>query len=293
MPLKSRNILINDGEALIADFGISKHLSRKFETTSTSSSNMVCTKAYTNPRCLKNGGKVKQDVKSDIYSLGVLLWVLTSGVPPFYYLSNYDLVIKIENNEIENIIDNTPQDYANIYKKCWLSDLEQCSSLDEILFELERVSVKATIESIENNIIINNKQIDCNISMNGMKLLANPQNGNFVLFLQFANGGDLWCHLQNKIIEGLYKISWNENIQIAKEITVRLEYLHSKSIIHQSLNPKNILINNGSILITGFGTSRQINDIITSMSNSDIDMIVYTDPRCFLNIECDMVSDIL
>ncbi|CAG8672274.1 1645_t:CDS:2, partial [Cetraspora pellucida] len=80
-----------------------------------------------------------------------------------------------------------------------------------------------------------------------------PQNNNFMLVLQFANGGNLQDHLRSKQNRNEYKISWTELTQFAKEITNGLAYLHSNDIIHQNLNSKNILINDGKILITSFG----------------------------------------
>ncbi|RIB25801.1 kinase-like domain-containing protein, partial [Gigaspora rosea] len=77
--LHSKNILRNDDKFLIADFG----LSRKIDDTYNSSASMIKgVPAYLDPQCHCEPGK-KPDEKSDIYSLGVIFWELTSGIPPF------------------------------------------------------------------------------------------------------------------------------------------------------------------------------------------------------------------
>ncbi|RIB26154.1 kinase-like domain-containing protein, partial [Gigaspora rosea] len=83
-----KNILMNnDGRALITDFGISKQI----KDTSTSSSNMGGVAAYIEPQYFLYNKK--PDKKSDIYSLGVLFWELTSGVRPFNDLLDPQIIL--------------------------------------------------------------------------------------------------------------------------------------------------------------------------------------------------------
>ena len=55
--------------------------------------------------------------KSDVYSVGVLLWVISSGQPPFYDDRKYDvsLAIQIAQGLRETVIPDTPVDYVKIY----------------------------------------------------------------------------------------------------------------------------------------------------------------------------------
>ncbi|KAF0507921.1 kinase-like protein [Gigaspora margarita] len=141
----SKNILLND---LIADFGISKQLNDT--TDSSSSSNLKDTVPYTDPRCLLQNNQ--QDKESDIYSLGMLLWELTSGIHLFSVLNlNISrLIIHISENKKVAIIDQTPPDYAYLFEKCWSSDLNQRPTLSEILKELKKLSVNAPVDFISN-----------------------------------------------------------------------------------------------------------------------------------------------
>ncbi|CAG8479206.1 184_t:CDS:2, partial [Cetraspora pellucida] len=154
--LHSKNILLNDDKILIADFGISKDLN---ENTISSSTNMACTPAYTEPKYLLGEGKsVVLDKKSDIYSLGILFWELSSGVPPFYGLSTVAIILEISKNQREKIIANTPLGYIDLYSKCWSSNPDQRPTLDKIKIELEKLSTETTVKFIINNITTHNQQ---------------------------------------------------------------------------------------------------------------------------------------
>ena len=57
--------------------------------------------------------------RSDIYSVGVLLWEISSGKPPFYVEGEpYDvnLALDISKGLREFIVPNTPSDYVNLYR---------------------------------------------------------------------------------------------------------------------------------------------------------------------------------
>jgi serine/threonine protein kinase len=77
--LKPANILIeNGGRALVADFGISKLISSNaLEETLT----VVGTPLYMSP---EQCGEGSLDLRTDIYSLGVILYEMLLGKPPFH-----------------------------------------------------------------------------------------------------------------------------------------------------------------------------------------------------------------
>ncbi|CAI2180435.1 8807_t:CDS:2 [Funneliformis geosporum] len=63
--------------------------------------------------------------KSDVYSIGVLLWEISSGRPPFYVEGesyDLDLAIEISQGLREIIISGTPLVYVKIYTECWDSE---------------------------------------------------------------------------------------------------------------------------------------------------------------------------
>ncbi|CAG8466578.1 12488_t:CDS:10, partial [Cetraspora pellucida] len=144
--LHSNNILINDRKALIADFGLGK----QFGQTPTLSSSVKGITSYVDPQSLKNND-FKLNYKSDIYSLGVLLWELTSGVPPFRHLKEPQILLEVINGRRENPVENTPSDYISLYKKCWSSDPDRRPTLVKILGTLDKSSNKPFFNFIKND----------------------------------------------------------------------------------------------------------------------------------------------
>ncbi|GBB84714.1 hypothetical protein RclHR1_01130009 [Rhizophagus clarus] len=59
---------------------------------------------------------------SDIYSIGMLMWEISSGQPPFVCKHNYDLAIKIINGMRPKIIPGTPLEYKKLMVQCWDAD---------------------------------------------------------------------------------------------------------------------------------------------------------------------------
>ncbi|GES90370.1 kinase-like domain-containing protein [Rhizophagus clarus] len=56
---------------------------------------------------------------SDIYSIGMLMWEISSGQPPFINKHNYDLAIKIVNGMRPKIAPGTPLEYKELMIQCW------------------------------------------------------------------------------------------------------------------------------------------------------------------------------
>ncbi|PKY50234.1 kinase-like protein, partial [Rhizophagus irregularis] len=57
---------------------------------------------------------------SDMYSFSMIMWELTSGVPPFSDRAHdIQLSLSICKGERPEIIENTPQCYVDLMKRCW------------------------------------------------------------------------------------------------------------------------------------------------------------------------------
>ncbi|CAI2164890.1 20185_t:CDS:2 [Funneliformis geosporum] len=115
--LHDKNILVHQGKLVIADFGLSRELNNK----SSSASTLFGMTAFIEPKCFEDLS-YKRDKRSDIYSLGNLLWEISSGKPPFASQSPYLLPQKIIDGKRENIIQGTPELYVELYQKCWNSE---------------------------------------------------------------------------------------------------------------------------------------------------------------------------
>ncbi|GBB84806.1 hypothetical protein RclHR1_11380004 [Rhizophagus clarus] len=133
--LHARNVLVNNGTLMIADF---KLLKQATGVTSVSEN-----AAYIDPQFLRNSS-YERDMRSDIYSLGVLLWELSSGRSPFsnnnsgaFNLSQ--IIIGIVNGKREEPVENTPLEYLQLYQKCLQDDPNLRPNINEIYEILSRL----------------------------------------------------------------------------------------------------------------------------------------------------------
>ena len=78
--IKPENIMLQDGHALVADFGIGKAVSEAGSDTLTQTGMSVGTPAYMSPEQAVGEGI---DGRSDLYALGCVLYEMLVGEPPF------------------------------------------------------------------------------------------------------------------------------------------------------------------------------------------------------------------
>jgi serine/threonine protein kinase len=143
---------------MIADLGLAKEV-----TIEASNSVVYGMPAYVEPQCYKDGDYIR-DEKSDIYSLGVLLWEITSGYPPFSRNSSFKdtaLTFKIANGHREEPIINTPRVYVNLYQRCWNDDPKLRPTVNEVFVILEEQynTIPKILEDVISDQILNNLKL--------------------------------------------------------------------------------------------------------------------------------------
>jgi serine/threonine-protein kinase len=79
--IKPENILLSGGHALVADFGIARAVTEAGGDKLTQTGIVVGTPAYMSPEQGAGSGNV--DARSDIYSLGCVLYEMLAGEPPY------------------------------------------------------------------------------------------------------------------------------------------------------------------------------------------------------------------
>ncbi|RGB31839.1 kinase-like domain-containing protein [Rhizophagus diaphanus] len=106
---------------------------------------------------------------SDIYSFSMIMWEFTSGVSPFINRAHdLQLTLSICGGDRPEIIENTPQCYVNLMKKCWNEDpLKRPSASD----------VKCAIGNWFNNFDYNEKTNE-EIKSNVMEFINAPIGNN-------------------------------------------------------------------------------------------------------------------
>ena len=79
--VKPENILLSGGHAMVADFGIARAISLAGGSQATPVGSVIGTPAYMSPE--QAAGNPDVDGRSDIYSLGCVLYEMLAGQPPF------------------------------------------------------------------------------------------------------------------------------------------------------------------------------------------------------------------
>jgi serine/threonine protein kinase len=75
----------------------------------------------------------KTTKKSDVYSIAMLMWEISSGQPPFNNFENdCDLALKIINGMRPKVMAGTPLKYENLMKQCWDADPSKRLDIDPL-----------------------------------------------------------------------------------------------------------------------------------------------------------------
>ncbi|RGB43421.1 kinase-like domain-containing protein [Rhizophagus diaphanus] len=160
---------------------------------------------------------------SDIYNFSMIMWEFTSGIPPFNNRAHDDIQFSVSicKGERPEIIENTPQCYVDLMKKCWDEDpLKRPSSkeVSEIIKKWIYLPHDKKIEDI-------NEELKCNI----MEFINAPIGHNN---LATESHSQAYCtsRLLNFTSKQLNEILESKNSQTSVQVSEMLE-LH---LVYQS-----------------------------------------------------------
>nr|CAG8527380.1 5321_t:CDS:2 [Entrophospora candida] len=146
--LHAGNVLIVNDNIKISDFGLSKSREQVY-------GNM----RYTDIRRIR----YPKNEKSDIFSLGVLLWQISSCRPPYESIKNYEHLYPYDIREDK--VDGTPEEYFDLYTRCWDAEPDNRPDIKFVVKCLDELRKHYTVPNAKKNSMnehLQNASIDPN-----------------------------------------------------------------------------------------------------------------------------------
>ncbi|CAI2167062.1 8077_t:CDS:2 [Funneliformis geosporum] len=146
--LHSNSVLIHQNSIKLADFGVSKERN-SIKESSKHQTNLCGAFPYIDPKLFSKQIKnVSTQIytlneKSDVYSVGMLLWELSSGRSPFCDMGDFNLHWKIFQGFREEPAPDTPTNYVNLYKDCWSGEPENRPTMNQVVTRMKEIIAKS------------------------------------------------------------------------------------------------------------------------------------------------------
>jgi len=142
--LKPQNVLVDaDGNVFVTDFGLAKGLE---QSGMTQTGSVIGTPYYMSPEQVKGE---PADKRSDIFSLGVILYEMTAGVLPYTGATPYEVMIQRTLKPPRPAIESNPElppYLAKVLERCLQIDPQlRYASIEEILADLDAGTFRTTI----------------------------------------------------------------------------------------------------------------------------------------------------
>ena len=108
----------------------------------------------------------------------------------------------------------------------------------------------------------------------------NQQDNTFWMFMEYCNEGDLNKFFRTK------DLPFNDTLDVMRQISTGLVYLHEHNVIHRDIKPGNILVDlhreQFTVKLTDFDLSKFLDpDIETSVMSSNVGTLAFKAPEFF------------
>eukprot|EP01042_Synura_sphagnicola_P036592 gene36592-biopygen10918 len=143
--IKSMNVLLTEGKACLADFGLAR-VKTDTLAVSTRSTQAAGTLRWMAPELFSPRAVYTR--KSDMYSLGWVLWELASRRIPFHNATSNELIpMWVKEGEREDIPQDCPARLASVIKDCWHGDPTRRPEAEAVAVLLVSGGVQSNIGS--------------------------------------------------------------------------------------------------------------------------------------------------
>ncbi|GBC05372.1 hypothetical protein RclHR1_00620012 [Rhizophagus clarus] len=231
--LHSGNVLVHQQTIKLADFGLSKRIE---ETTSKNQSKLFGMIPYVDPKRFskqKNNNINSLNKKSDVYSVGVLLWEISSGQPPFSTYDEYDidLAIEILQGHREKPIPGTPLDYMRIYTECWHENPDNRPNINQVVDRLNvMITVTGVITEITEDYQMNDHELNTDFNLSSSLNNVNSLTGELSNFIKNFNNldtGEIDTVIPTTVSDDINKIVGfiTKMVNEGKEPKLRKQYI--------------------------------------------------------------------
>jgi serine/threonine protein kinase/Flp pilus assembly protein TadD len=105
--IKPENVMLHEGEPLVTDFGIAKAVTEAVSGSLTQTGTAVGTPTYMSPE--QAAGDADLDARSDIYSLGAMLYEMIGGSAPFTGPTVQAIIAKLFTDPVASLREHRPE----------------------------------------------------------------------------------------------------------------------------------------------------------------------------------------